>query len=445
MNQVTKNNLRIIKEKYNLMNQNQNLSTEKNLNSTKISTKMFHSSKSSKNFVFLLFKILIILNFSINQIKAYDYCCCLFSQDPFRGYNIIKSQILSFDHSHLDKESIGSKMINQCYRTFNGFPSLENINYLKRDIFTINQKTCDKDCNYFIRDLNEKYNIKQEQNREKEAKRLKDVKRKLDSILKEKLIENMNNLYKGKPCNAKIKNLSVNDLKSNSFKIPDSDLMNQNGLNSDSNPYIPSVGDLSIDSDNDEEPSYLDLNNPKYNIEIRNKIDEELKNKKLKESDFDDENELENKKNKKKINRGFNNSSETNFQNEITDIEINSELKLSNLLKNNPNYLSVKTSFKEETEFSQSNIQSEDHLKTEIENIEVQIIYLNKKNKKPIDFILDRFSIKDDVLVKIIKIFELSLDEVIHNLKIYFEDTVYFQFKVAEKYNASSKNNLKKI
>lgn len=133
------------------------------------------------------------------------------------------------------------------------------------------------------------------------------------------------------------------------------------------------------------------------------------------------------------------------FEQEITEIENNSELKLAELLKSNPNYLSLKTNFKPEREFTENDITSEEELKKEIEKLEIQIIYLNKKNKKPIDFILDRFSIQDDVLVKIIKIFEISLDEVVHDIKSYFEDTVYFQFKVADKYNAgTNKYNIKK-
>jgi len=134
-------------------------------------------------------------------------------------------------------------------------------------------------------------------------------------------------------------------------------------------------------------------------------------------------------------------SSQDNFENEIKDIKINSDLKIAELLKNNPNYLSIKTNFKSEPETKEEDFQNEEDLKREIESLEIQIIYLNKKNKKPIDFILDRFSIQDDILVKIIKIFETSMDEVIYDIKSYFEDTVYFQFKVADKYNANSKGN----
>ena len=50
---------------------------------------------------------------------------------------------------------------------------------------------------------------------------------------------------------------------------------------------------------------------------------------------------------------------------------------------------------------------------------------------RPNYYIIDRFGTRDEILVKIIKIFETSMDEVIKNMKDYFEDTVYFQFKVA--------------
>jgi len=135
------------------------------------------------------------------------------------------------------------------------------------------------------------------------------------------------------------------------------------------------------------------------------------------------------------------NSTLVDLDSEIREIELNSDLKLADLLKNNPNYLSLKTNFKPEEELNEDDIYSEEALKSEIEKLEIQIVFLTKKNKKPIDFILDRFSIQDHVLVKIIKIFENSLEEVINDIKTYFEDIVYFQFKVADKYNTKSKGN----
>ena len=76
---------------------------------------------------------------------------------------------------------------------------------------------------------------------------------------------------------------------------------------------------------------------------------------------------------------------------------------------------------------------TDEEIKAHIERIDGELIYLNKKNKRPIDFILDRFKINDSVLVKIIRIFESSMDEVVDKVKSYFEDTLYFQFKIASK------------
>ena len=54
------------------------------------------------------------------------------------------------------------------------------------------------------------------------------------------------------------------------------------------------------------------------------------------------------------------------------------------------------------------------------------------KNTRPLDFILERFTIKDTILVMIIKIFERTLDEVLLSMKRDMEDMIYFQFKIVE-------------
>ena len=70
---------------------------------------------------------------------------------------------------------MGYKMINQCYRQYNGFPTLENINMIKNEIYKINKTDCDNDCINFVNDLNERYNKKQEENRQIDA--LEEVKK----------------------------------------------------------------------------------------------------------------------------------------------------------------------------------------------------------------------------------------------------------------------------
>ena len=63
-------------------------------------------------------------------------------------------------------------------------------------------------------------------------------------------------------------------------------------------------------------------------------------------------------------------------------------------------------------------------------------MYLEKKNTRPLDFILERFTIKDTILVMVIKIFERTLDEVLLTMKRDLEDMIYFQFKIVENSNS---------
>jgi hypothetical protein len=237
----------------------------------------------------LFLKVTILVVFSL--IKNYnnlDYCCCLFRKDPFRGFLNLNNKIMSFDHTYYDKESMGYKMINQCYRQNNGFPSFENINNLKNNIFTKDIDECEKECQLFVLDLNEKYNIIQEQNRDLEAKRLNKNKRQLESFLQKKILKNSDNLYSKRPRNKN--NISKNDKKVNKnidkpsvdpsnikkrgFSFVSSHCSENKNFNfNDSDLY-----DLSSDSDNIEGLSYLDINNPKYNIQML--IDKEKMNSK---------------------------------------------------------------------------------------------------------------------------------------------------------------------
>ena len=86
------------------------------------------------------------------------------------------------------------------------------------------------------------------------------------------------------------------------------------------------------------------------------------------------------------------------------------------------------------------NLVTNDDILEEIDELELEIMYLEKKNTKPIDFILERFTIKDKILVMIIKIFEKTLDEVLSNMKVDMDDTIYFQFKVVE--NSKNKKSV---
>jgi hypothetical protein len=234
-----------------------------------------------------------IIFFIAKQINSLEYCCCIFSKDPLKGFKKFENKILKFDHEYLDKEEMGYKMISQCYRQYNGFPSLENINMIRNDIYTINKAECERDCTRFLSDLNEKYNSKQEENRFNEAKRLLKLKKKYESYIENKILENAKNLHKAKYCKAEVKKVdnninkndkdkdkgkdnynNINEIKTNSLNILESIKLKTISQGSDSSVY-----DLSIDSIDDHYPSYLEVNNPKYNVQM--KIErEELRSKK---------------------------------------------------------------------------------------------------------------------------------------------------------------------
>lgn len=424
----------------------------------------------------ILFFILIM----ITQINSLDYCCCIFSKDPFRGYLTFHNKILSFSHSYLDKEEMGYKMLTQCYIGQNGFPPLENLNMLKRDIYTTNKEKCDKDCNVFLEELNEKYYIKQEENREIEAKRIEKIKHKYQSYLENKILENAKMLNKGGSAKANLKINSKSDLKlkndlRNSPKkqptrnditfSPKQKTLSFEAISIRSDGSDSSVYDLSIDSgDFNEGRSYMEIDNPKYNCQL--KIEREQARSKIKFlikikfilKDFDylgineeiiiDERILDSYT-KDNISKSEINRVNTTQLVIDTNEKLNTEERLNLTMSNNPNLLMIKSNFKQERELDENDIDTEKDLREQIDFIDLQLLYLRKKNMRPNYYIIDRFGTRDEILVKIIKIFETSMDEVIKNMKDYFEDTVYFQFKVADKNkkkgNSKTSKNTKNI
>jgi len=73
-------------------------------------------------------------------------------------------------------------------------------------------------------------------------------------------------------------------------------------------------------------------------------------------------------------------------------------------------------------------------LNEKIDVLDLEIMYYEKKNKRPLSFILDRFNIKDEILVKLIKIFEFSLEEVVFDYKRSLKENIFFQLKLLNKY-----------
>ena len=80
-------------------------------------------------------------------------------------------------------------------------------------------------------------------------------------------------------------------------------------------------------------------------------------------------------------------------------------------------------------------------LENKIEILDLEIMYFEKKNHSPLSYILDRFNIKDEILVKLIKNFEISLEGVINDYKRYMKENIFFSLKLLN--NAEIKFNKK--
>lgn len=346
--------------------------------------------KLFSNFFFntkFLFKIwihyLVLSSLLINFSISLNFCCCIFNKDPFRGFLFNTIKMVNFDPSGMEKADIGNKLMKICYEEYNGFPSIDNIDRLKKlklvcededegYVTRKDEKDCESECKFLSKELNEKYNVKQEENRQKEAKMLKDRRNRLLKLMDKKLMENVGNLYKGGKCLISIKT-KHKEMKPIYHKKVDKskyeiDTANNNDISFDS---VTDIGDIKINTSDE------------------------------------------------KINRIL----KTHTKNQESTSSVNPTSNSDN--------------------FEDNNIDIE----KEVDKLEHEIMCLEHKNRRSIEYILDRFSIPDETLVRIIRIFEKSLDDVIKTMRSYFEDTVYFQFRIADKLNKiqNKKAELKKI
>lgn len=306
----------------------------------------------------------------LNYCEEIPVCCCFFNKDPFRGFQSTSNQILQIKKTGLDKAELGSMIMNLCIGA-KGFPSMENIERLKTDTYTLTTQQCDKECFYLTRQLNDNYNISQEKNRNCEAKHLRQLKKELEKKINSQVKININSLNKGQSCQIRIISKEKEygyAAKMLNDAIPVQKKDNTNDLG-DNNSLL-SFDSVSI-------PSHHSIDNPE--------LEEAL--------------------------RAYEDHDSNNFNGIRLDYKTN----------------------------DLSRLETNDDILKEIDELELQIMYLEKKNTKPIDFILERFTIKDNILVMIIKIFEKTLDEVLSNMKVDMDDTIYFQFKVVE----NSKNKKK--
>lgn len=101
----------------------------------------------------------------------------------------------------------------------------------------------------------------------------------------------------------------------------------------------------------------------------------------------------------------------------------------------------------------EKDLSEEEELRNEINDLEIKVIYLEKKNTKPLDFILSRFGTPDHILGFLINLFESTMNEVLYDLKEEMEKSAYFKFKVINREivkkrinnNSNAKNKAKRM
>jgi hypothetical protein len=316
--------------------------------------------------------IIFLISINLKTISTLKFCCCIYRKDPFRGFEKSFGEVMETDISeNSEKEEIGNKILKLCLSK-NGLPSFENIERIKKGKYDINPQTCDKECSYLILEMNDKFDVEQEENRMEHAKKLREKRKSLSDLLKNKKFDNLNNLYKGKRCIYEVNKDKKGKSKKNSNNFIDHLLQVDKNKNFNNDTNV-GIDDLSFLTLSDENLDYLEIGN-------NNHLGEDL----------------------------FENFEEN---------------------KHHSDTLSLVTTENDIIEADQS----EEAIKTEIMNLDNQILNLETKNKRPFSFILERLSIPDDILIMMLKIFEMTLDDAVIAMKNYYEDTIYFQFRIVDK------------
>lgn len=71
-----------------------------------------------------------------------------------------------------------------------------------------------------------------------------------------------------------------------------------------------------------------------------------------------------------------------------------------------------------------------------INDLTIELDVMGKTNYKPIDYILDRFKIQDDILVRIVKLFEYTLEQIISYQFKLIGDQANMQFRLVERFHS---------
>jgi len=386
----------------------------------------------------ILVKITILWTI-IYQVKTLTHksCCCYFEKDPFRGFTLKKAEILEVSYyPYSDKDDISTAFIEKCHDKRTGFSTYENIQRLKDNIYTVDVDQCQKECNSLMKHVTEQFIYKQEKNRNFAANKLTEKKQSYERNLDIKINENVMNLYNCEETRNNIKHVKrrTTFIPSIGFKITNKDSTNKEndnqkkdqGKHTRKSSLVSTLSKISkaeeISKRNDRKKSYSKAVDKFFNKESKNdnKNPNQRLSKRFSRLALDS---LPPKKERNNLDMSF-----TTFSSST------SELKKDQ--PKNPVKLDVDKDYEKKLDFAEIDQLKHDDgisIKGIIERLELEIIYMKKKNSKPIDFIMNRFSIQDEILIKIIRIFESTLEEVITDHIDYITENSYHQFRLMDK------------
>jgi len=393
--------------------------------------------KLTKLFTLSIISLIILQNSSNIFIHStiHQACCCFFEKDVFRGFTLTNSEIIDIPYEGLtEKITIMNNFLEKCHANRNGFSPYENIKRLKENISKIDPRVCEIECKNLMKDVTELYITKTFEKRHDSLQMLREKKKKYEDELKVKINENIKNLYFGqhtcnsistKPSRTKLSTLSAKK-ESRTSKI---NVVNNTCSNTGGGSNIC----ITRNTNNINNTNNMSrVNNNVNNVNLINIINNSIQTQSNVVNTDDSFQEFEKKDSKesKEDNLSF-----SSFSSDASVSKIEQKAKKKKTVHKVEEIKPDKKDFADELdELDDFEFMEGSDLKKLINSLELEIIYMSKKNSKPFDFIMNRLTTPDDILFRIIKIFETSLEEMISEQMKNTTESAYFQFKLVEQF-----------
>lgn len=303
-----------------------------------------------------LISCIVLRSVSLN----FSYCCCILEKDKFRG--LIKAQHFSYrlEGDDAQVKNIRNHIKEECLDQ-NGVPSLETIIKYKTGNYKA-KLDCNRDCDTLRKDINENFLRNVDKIKMKEVIALKETRNKLKQTMQETNNNTSSLLHLGRSI--------MSTSRSSITKLSNIKFTTRNQINSN--------------CVNDEHQSTENLGeDPIFNSLFPRTESTDLDLHLVTSSDLNSFDPTRNKNNK--ITGKISTISSTDFKKDSNDC------------------LKLKSTFQPAYKGNSLEIQKK------LNTISIEIDVLSK-NKRPLEYIFDRFTFSDELLIKLIRIFTESLD-----------------------------------